>query len=147
MEESKFASPLVDQTVSAFNGDVAAVSSMDAISLIINWVSILDTDTETLHPLADSLNELKAQLQSGTPDNDRIQSILQDLSSQTRQSAESVDELDHQQSLSELATAIDMFSKQLAGGHGPIHTGDNATSGPTVGGISSNASAASTQAD
>lgn len=146
MEQPQFASPLIDQTVTAFNGNATAVSPMDGISLIINWVSVLDTDTETLHPLADSLNELKLQLQSGTPDGDQIRAILQDLTRQTHQAAESVEEADRQQSLHELASAIDIFSKQLAGERGPAQTGGNATSGPTVGGISSN-SASPTPAD
>lgn len=137
MAQTQFASPLINQTVDAFNGDVTAVSPLDGLSLINNWISALHTDTEPSNPVVANLNELTLQLRSGTPDVEQIQSLLHTLAEQTRQAGQSVDEAGQRASLNELASAIGSFGEQLAGQRGPAKTGGNATAGPTVGGISS----------
>ena len=137
MAQSQFASPLIDQTVNAFNGDVTAVSPQDGLSLLNNWISTLHTDTETANPVVANLHQLTLQLQSGNPDMEQIQTLLKALAEQTRQAGQSVDEAGQRASLNELAAAVASFGAQLAGERGPAKTGGNATAGPTVGGISS----------
>lgn len=136
MAQPQFASPLIEQTVNAFNGDVTAISPLDGLTLINNWISALHTNSETTNPLVASLHELTLQLQSGSPDNKQITNLLKDLTDKTRQSASSVEEAGQRASLNQLADAIGSFGEQLAGQRGPAHTGGNATAGPTVGGIS-----------
>ena len=89
MAQLQFASSLIDQTISTFNGNVAAVSPQDGLSLLNNWISTLHTNAEPANPLVANLQALTGQLQNGNPDSEQIQSLLKNLAEQTRQAGRS----------------------------------------------------------
>lgn len=114
MALDQHAANLVDTTVNAFNGDATSVSPTDGISLIDSWVSTLRDGGQGTNPVADTLSELKTELQSGSPDGSRIQGILEDLADQTKQAAQSAD-ADGKATLTSLVEALQGFSQQLGG--------------------------------
>lgn len=82
---------LFDQTIQAFNGDVTAVSPLDGVTLIDNWISALNSKDEKANPIADSLSALKSELQKGNPSTTEISTILKALTDQARDAAKSAD--------------------------------------------------------
>ncbi len=144
MALDQHAANLVDTTVKAFNGDVATISPMDGISLIDSWTSALRESDQGTNPVTSGLNDLKAELRSGNPDTLKIQSILEDLTDQVKQAANSA-ETDVKTKLTPLAEALQGFSQQLGGTAG-ANTGRSASASQapiasTVGGESTNSGA------
>ncbi|GAA4399528.1 hypothetical protein GCM10023187_11530 [Nibrella viscosa] len=135
MAQSQFATALIDETINTFNGSVATVSPMDGIALIDNWVSALHSGDASTNPVANTLSELKLELQSGNPKTDRIADMLDQLVEETRGFADSADD-NQRPSLNMLAAALDTFRKQLAGESGPANTGGKAPGAGTVTGMS-----------
>ncbi|GAA4450120.1 hypothetical protein GCM10023189_10270 [Nibrella saemangeumensis] len=135
MAQSQFATALIDETINTFNGSVTTISPMDGIALIDNWVSALHSGDASTNPVANTLSELKLELQSGNPKTDRIEDILDQLVEETRGFADSAED-NQRPSLNMLAAALDTFRKQLAGESGPANTGGNAPGGGTVSGMS-----------
>ncbi|XWW47649.1 hypothetical protein JYG30_09485 [Fibrella sp. USSR17] len=136
-ESSQFATALINETVNTFSGGAESVSPTDGISLIENWISALHSGDESTNPIAHTLSELRMQLQDNNPNVGQIQTILDDLTDQTRQAAKSVDG-GEQMSLIELSDALKGFSERLAG----KRSGDGsagATVAPSVGASSANA--------
>lgn len=130
-ESSQFATALVNETVNTFSGGAETVSPTDGISLIENWISALHSGDESTNPIAHTLSELRMQLQNNTPNVGQIQSLLDELTEQTRNVARSVDG-GEQMSLIELSDALKGFSQRLAGNR----SGDGsapATVAPSVG--------------
>ncbi|GAB3542462.1 hypothetical protein [Spirosoma fluminis] len=140
------AANLVDTTVNAFNGDVTSISPMDGISLIDSWISTLRNNEQDNNPITNGLSDLKAELQSGNPDGDQIQNILEDLTDQVRQLANSAD-TDVKTKLSPLTEALQGFSEQMGGSSGRANTGGQAPMTSTVGGESTNSGAGSSGND
>ena len=144
MALDQHAANLVDTTVKAFNGDVASVSPMDGISLIDSWTSALRDSDQGSNPVISSLNDLKAELRSGNPDSLQIQSILDGLSDQVKQVANSA-ETDVKAKLTPLVDALQGFSQQLGGtagaGTGRSASASQAPITSTVGGESTTSGA------
>ncbi|GAB3510230.1 hypothetical protein GCM10027341_48410 [Spirosoma knui] len=140
------AANLVDTTVNAFNGDVTSISPMDGISLIDSWINTLRNNDQDNNPITTGLSDLKAELQSGNPDGDQIQSILEDLTDQVRQLANSAD-TDVKTKLTPLTEALQGFSEQMSGSSGRANTGGQAPMTSTVGGESTNSGVGSSGND
>ena len=135
-ESSQFATVLVNETVNTFSGGAETVSATDGISLIGNWISALHSGNESTNPMAHTLNELRVQLQEDPSNSSQIQSLLEELTDQTRKAAKSV-EGGEQMSLIELADSLEAFGERLAGkqsGGGSA----GATVGSSVGASSAN---------
>lgn len=135
MAINQHASNLVDLTAKAFNGNVTSISPTDGISLIDSWITFLKSDDQAGNSVATPLNELKTELQSDNPDGVRVQQILADLASRTKQIATSADS-DSKPRLNTLAEALEGFSQQISGASGPAATGGQAPMTSTVGGES-----------
>ena len=114
-QPSQFASELIDETVQTFNGDVTAISPTDGVALIEHWISALHSGDETTNPIAHTLSELRMELQGKRPSVGQIQSTIQELADQTKAASQSVDGPE-QDSLAQLASALQTFGQQLAGG-------------------------------
>ncbi|MBO0930907.1 hypothetical protein [Fibrella aquatilis] len=114
-QPSQFASELLSETVQTFNGDVTAISPTDGVALIENWISALHSGDETTNPIAHTLSELRMQLQSGQPNAGQLQTTIQELADQTKAASQGV-EGPEQDSLAQLASALQTFGQQLAGG-------------------------------
>ncbi|MEZ0540717.1 hypothetical protein [Fibrella arboris] len=130
-ESSQFATALINETVTTFNGGAETVSPIDGISLIENWISALHSGDESTNPIAHTLSELRMQLQNGVDNGGQIQVLLEELADQTHQAAKTVDG-GQQASLVELSVALKGFSERLAG----KRSGDGsagATVAPSVG--------------
>ena len=125
-ESSQFATSLINQTVNTFNGGAETVSATDGISLIENWISALHSGDESTNPIAQTLSELRMQLQGGTPNVGQIQDILGELNTQIREMAKTVDG-GEQMSLVELSEALTGFGERL----GDQRSGDG-SAGATV---------------
>ncbi|MBO0937724.1 hypothetical protein J2I47_14290 [Fibrella sp. HMF5335] len=113
-QPSQFASELIDETVQTFNGDVTAISPTDGVSLIDNWISALHSGDESTNPIAHTLSELRMELQGGM-NTGQIQSTIQELADQTKAASQGVDGPE-QESLAQLASALQTFGQQLANG-------------------------------
>lgn len=107
--QNQDASTLASQTVQALNGDPSNVSLTDGTSLIDNWIATLGDDS----PISDDLNSLKDALADSDPDSSEISSILMSLSQQTA-AASSQAGGDAQGSLQQLASALEVFGRQIA---------------------------------
>ena len=113
-ESSQFATVLINETVKTFSGGAETVSPTDGISLVGNWISALHSGDESTNPIAHTLNELRVQLQEDPSNSGQIQSLLEELTDQTREAAKSVDG-GEQMSLIELSDTLKAFSERLAG--------------------------------
>ena len=102
-------SALTDKTVQALSGNPSSVSPTDGATLIDNWISSLGGSS----PLSDGLTSLKSALQSGSPDGQKISSILMSLSQQTAAAASQAGG-SAQGPLQRLASALESFGKQVA---------------------------------
>jgi uncharacterized phage infection (PIP) family protein YhgE len=116
MASTQTQTSLINSTVETFNGSAATVSAQDGISLIDNWISALHSGDESTNPVANTLSELKMQLQAGNPNSGQIETLLRELADQTEQVADSANEqvTPH---LRELAQSLRAFGDLLAG-HG-----------------------------
>lgn len=137
MAMNQHAANLVDITAKAFNGNVTSISPTDGISLIDSWIAFLKSDDQSVSSIANSLNDLKAELQSGDPNEAHLQQILGDLAKQTKQIANTADS-DSKPGLTTLTEALEGFGQQISGVSGPAATGGQAPMTSTVGGESTN---------
>lgn len=145
MQPNQQTTQLLSQTIDTFNGDAQAISPTDGVSLIDNWISALHSGDASTNPIANTLSELKVELQRGNPDSETIRSILDQLATQAQQAGETADDT-AKSSLSELSQALQSFSQQLGGESGPAKTGGQAPMTSTTGGEST-AGAYSTDID
>ncbi len=114
MEPNQQTTQLLSQTISTFNGGVQAISPTDGISLIDNWISALHSGNASTNPIANTLSELKAELQRDSPDSETIRTILEQLSVQAKGAGETADGA-AKSSLTELSQALQSFGQQLGG--------------------------------
>ena len=110
-ESSQFATALVNETVSTFNGSISAISPTDGVSLIGNWISALHSGDEATNPIAHTLSELRIELQGGMNPG-QIQSTIQELAEQTKQASQGVDGPE-KDSLAQLAQALQAFGQKI----------------------------------
>lgn len=122
---------LINRTVQAFNGDVNAVSPVDGISLIDNWISALHSGDASTNPIASTLSELKMELQRGNPTESQIEGLLNELADQAKKAAQGAEGI-AQSSLEELSSALKSFSQQLGGQRGSANTSGLASMTTTV---------------
>jgi hypothetical protein len=105
-------SDLLDATIAAFDQGKAAPPQA-GVSLIDQWFGQLDTLPEA-GPLLESLTELRAELENGTPTNQALVSTLTDLADRTQTVADGSDEVAVQSRLTTLAQAFRNFTTQLS---------------------------------
>lgn len=137
MTLNQHASNLIDITVKAFDGSTTSISSTDGISLIDSWISFLQADSQQNSSVTNGLNELKAELQSGSPDGTSVQRILNNLVDQANQLINAAD-VENKSKLTTLTDALQRFSQQVGGSGKPANTGGQAPMTSTVGGESTN---------
>lgn len=135
MKPNQQTSQLLDRTIETFNGDVQVISPTDGVSLIDNWISALHSGNASTNPIANTLSELKMELQRGNPDSETIRAILEQLSTQAKQAGDTADGV-VKSSLTELSQALQSFGQQLGGMAGPAKTGGQAPMTSTTGGES-----------
>lgn len=140
MPMNQHAANLISLTVNAFNGETAAISPTDGISLIDSWLSFLQAEGLKDLPVIDALGNLKAELQSGNPNGEHVERIVKALCDQTKQTANKADE-DNKPKLTFLAEAIQRFSQQLTGKARRDTSGEQAPMTSTVGGESTHSGA------
>ena len=137
MALNQHASNLIDLTIKAFGGNSTSISPTDGISLIDSWIGFLQTDDQQNSAVTNGLNELKAELQSGSPDGTSIQKILNDLVNQTNQLINAAD-MENKPELNSLTDALQTLTQQVSGSGKPANTGGQAPMTSTVGGESTN---------
>ncbi|MGA0559548.1 hypothetical protein ACO2Q8_23010 [Larkinella sp. VNQ87] len=113
---------LINSTMDTFNGDTTSISTVDGISLIDHWLTALrsgDTDS-SVNPIANTLSELKMQLQEGNPNTGQINVLLQELADQGEQAAQSADDDKVKMQLDQLVQTLRDFGRVLSGEAGNI---------------------------
>ncbi|WP_165358914.1 MULTISPECIES: hypothetical protein [Spirosoma] len=105
------AATLLDATVAAFDQGQAA-SPQEGMSLITDWFSSIKNNHLTGDLMA-PLTQLRDELQTGAPDNQRLTQLLNELADKTEQTAPKA-EGDMQSGLQTLATALRNFAGQLS---------------------------------
>lgn len=137
MALNQHASNLIDLTVKAFDGSATSISPTDGMSLIDSWISFLEADKQDNSSVTTGLNELKAELQSGSLDGTSVQRILNNLIDQANQLINAAD-VENKSKLHSLTDALESFSQQIGGSGQPANTGGQAPMTSTVGGESTN---------
>jgi hypothetical protein len=105
------ATTLLDATVAAFDQGQAA-SPQEGMSLITDWFSSIKNNHLT-SDLMEPLTQLHDELQTGAPDNGKLQELLTELADLTEEAAPKA-EGDMQSRLETLATALRNFAGQLS---------------------------------
>lgn len=146
MALNQHASNLIDLTVKTFNGSATSVSPTDGISLIDSWIDFLQTDGQQNNSVTNGLNDLKAEIQSGSLNGTSIQRILNNLVDQAKQLINTTD-VDNEAKLNTLTDALENFSQQAGGSGKPANTGGQAPMTSTVGGESTNSGTGSSAFD
>ncbi|GAB3035421.1 hypothetical protein [Spirosoma pulveris] len=141
MAMDQHAANLIGLTAKAFNGETAAISPTDGISLIDSWLSFLQSEERSsTSPLVDALSNLKAELQSGNPNGEHVERIIKALCDQTKQTVSTADE-DNKPKLTFLSEALQGFGQQLTGKARRNTSGEQAPMTSTVGGESTHSGA------
>ncbi|HEX9956585.1 MAG TPA: hypothetical protein VGA96_05000 [Fibrella sp.] len=102
---------LIDATIEAFDQGQAA-SIQEGLSLITDWFSSLKTD-HNAHKLMQPLQELQAELQSGSPSNKKLHDIFLILADETDTISTSAGG-DLPSRLHTLSTSLRNFAGQLS---------------------------------
>lgn len=102
---------LIDATIEAFDQGQAA-SPQEGMSLLTDWFSSVKSDKKT-EDLMQPMQELRDELQSGTPSNTKLGQLLNQLADLTEGKAGQVDS-ELQSRLTTLATALRNFAGQLS---------------------------------
>lgn len=108
METKQDTTKLLNQTLQALSGNPTDVAIKDGTGLIDSWIGVLDNDDS----LISELNDLKAALDSKTPDGSRLSSLLTSLSKQTASAASSASE-GTGPLLQDLAESLTNFAQKL----------------------------------
>ncbi|GAB3319693.1 hypothetical protein GCM10027299_12460 [Larkinella ripae] len=116
------ATNLISSTVDTFNGETTSISTTDGISLIDHWLTALRSGdiSDQTSPIANTLSELKSQLQEGDPDSGQIKGILNELAEQTEQAAQSAEDDKVKLQLDQLVQTLRDFGKVISGEAGNI---------------------------
>ncbi|MBO0950271.1 hypothetical protein [Fibrella forsythiae] len=105
------ASTLIDATIEAFDQGQAA-SPQEGLSLITDWFSSLKSD-HNASKMIQPLHDLQAELQSGSPSNQKMHDLLLTLADQTDALGTSAGG-DLPSRLSTLSTSLRNFAGQLS---------------------------------
>lgn len=111
---------LIHSTVESFNINTTSVSPTDGISLIDHWISALRSEEASTTPIANTLSELKNELQEGNTDTGQIRTLLNQLADQTEQVAQSADDDKVKQQLDQLVQTLRDFGQVIAGETGNL---------------------------
>lgn len=105
------ATTLIDATVEAFDKGQAA-SPQEGLSLITDWFSSLKNNHQA-RDIMEPLTQLQQELQTGSPDNQRLRQLLEKLADKTEQIAGQT-EGDLPSRLTILAQALRNFGGQFS---------------------------------
>lgn len=105
------ATTLLDATVAAFDQGQAA-TPQEGMSLITDWFSSIKNN-HIAHEVMEPLTQLRDELQGGTPDNQRLHNLLNQLADMTEKLAPRAQD-DMESRLNTLATALRNFAGQLS---------------------------------
>ncbi len=102
---------LIDATIEAFDQGQAA-SPQEGMSLLTDWFSSVKSDKKT-EDLMEPMQELRDELQSGSPNSAKLVQLLNQLANSTESKANQVDS-ELKSRLTTLATALRNFAGQLS---------------------------------
>jgi hypothetical protein len=110
---------LIEETVSAFNGDISSVEPQDGMALIDKWLDRLDeAGDDATDEIADTLEELRSELDpkqnEGQPDAGLIAEILEDIIQQTQAVMKTAEASAEQTELSQLIATLENLHRQIA---------------------------------
>lgn len=111
--KSSSAFTLIDATIEAFDQGQAA-SPQEGMSLLSDWFSSVKSSKQT-EDLLQPMQELRDELQGGSPSNTKLVQLLNQLADLTESKAnQSGNEDDLQSRLTTLSTALRNFAGQLS---------------------------------
>ncbi|MCY7358889.1 MAG: hypothetical protein LH609_15810 [Rudanella sp.] len=102
---------LIDATIEAFDQGQTA-SPQEGMSLLTDWFSSVKSDKRT-EDLIEPMQQLRDELQTGSPSNTKLVQLLNQLADSTQGKANQVDS-ELQSRLTTLATALRNFAGQLS---------------------------------
>jgi|GEM_PF-2355679 hypothetical protein len=110
---------LIEETVNAFDSGISNLEPLDGVTFIDRWLNRLDqVGDEVTNEIADTLEELRAELDTetieGDPDPTAVADILQDLISQTQAVMKSAEASAEQQELSQLVATLENLHRQVS---------------------------------
>ncbi|QKZ12781.1 hypothetical protein [Spirosoma sp. KUDC1026] len=110
---------LIEETVNAFDSGISNIEPQDGLAFIDRWLDRLDeAGTDATNELADTLEELRAELDTetieGDPDPTAVTDILQDLIDQTQKIMKAAEASAEQTELSQLVATLENLHRQVA---------------------------------
>ena len=111
---------LIEQTVSALNGDIQAMPPQDGLSILDQWIEFLDQNgTDETDEIADVLEDLKTELDpnrtdGNTPEPSVIQAYIEDLIDITQSVMESPEASAQQTELQRLISTLENINQQVS---------------------------------
>jgi nucleotide-binding universal stress UspA family protein len=110
---------LIEETVNAFDSGISNLEPLDGVAFIDRWLDRLDqVGDELTNEIADTLEELRAELDTetieGDPDPTAVADILQDLINQTQAVIKSAEASAEQQELSQLVATLENLHRQVS---------------------------------
>lgn len=109
---------LIEQTVSTFDGGIQSTTAQDGLSLIDQWIDLLDQNgNDETDEIADVLEDLKAELDpnrtDGTPEPSVIQAYLEDLIDITQSVMDTPEASAQQTELQRLVSTLENMLQQV----------------------------------
>lgn len=109
---------LIEQTVSLFDSGIQSTSAQDGLSLIDQWIDLLDENgNDETDEIADVLEDLKAELDpnrtDGTPEPSVIQAYLEDLIDITQSVMDTPESAPYETELSRLVSTLENILQQV----------------------------------
>ena len=110
---------LIEQTVSAFDSGIQQTTPKDGLSIIDQWIDLLDQNgNDETDEIADVLEDLKAELDpnrtDGQPEASVIQAYIEDLIDITKSVMESPEASAQQTELQRLVTTLENINQQVS---------------------------------
>ncbi|MEZ0486109.1 hypothetical protein [Fibrella aquatica] len=114
MDNHEEATDLLDTTMATLTTEVGELTPQSGKGVIDEWISTL-SESENTKEIVDLLQQLKTQLESGTPNPEEMQQVLLDLSGQAHEMGVKVGpEGDMATRLEALGAALQNIAGQLA---------------------------------
>ena len=109
---------LIEQTVSTFDSGIQSTTPQDGLSLIDQWIELLDQNgNDETDEIADVLEDLKAELDpnrtDGTPESSVIQAYLEDLIDITQSVMDTPEAAAQQTELQRLVSTLENMLEQV----------------------------------
>ena len=107
---------LLERTINALDSGIQSTTLDSGTTLIDQWIELLDQNgNDETDEIADVLEDLKAELEGGEPEQSVIQAYVEDLIDITQSVMESPEASARQTELQRLVSVLENINQQLTG--------------------------------